>query len=348
MRAILLSYGIFVHTANVKIEPLFFFIEGSSGLFRMNTFFFLSGLLAALTIGRATPASWLQKRVIALSVPLLFGLLILNPLFFLLHSHVPKVGFMVGFVERNRLVWHLHLWFLFPLLAFTMTTFAIRDLQVRKGRSIAIRNDNLIPDAPHIRLAVLAALLAFPALRYLAMWVVYHIPFRSAGLGHFSFIISMTFGTLPFYLLGYLLPNHRFLQAMFSSPIYWLVGLLSIPLLLARIGVVALDPKTHDIVNSVGSTAFSLAFIVITTPVFLKITSIHPFLTSLSKSSYTIYIVHFLLVSMFLYAYSWAGLSIYPAAAATVISVFIVALTIHSQLVERHRWARFLLNGKMT
>jgi len=346
LRAILLSYGILVHTANLKIEPIFFFIEESSGLFRMDAFFFLSGLLTALTIGRLPPGQWLRGRARALGVPLLFGLLLLNPLFFFVQYVAPKTAFMIGFVERNHFDWHLHLWFLFSLIFFTIVAFAIRVWRANRGVDGLPERMNLIPPTPRRSVKVMLLVLAFPFAHFCVTFVMSRLLYAAPGLGAVSFIIQATVTALPFYLLGYLMPGHAGLRTPFSSSIYWLVGLLSIPLLAERMGFIHLAGWERAVAAGVGHPAFALAFILIVTPWFVRLEKIPRIFRMLSESSYAMYIVHLLLVSIFLYTFAWAGFGIYLTAILTAGLTFGAALALHFGLVRQHAWLRFLVNGR--
>lgn len=347
MRALLLSYGVLVHTSNVKLEPIFTFVEQSSGLFRMNAFFFLSGLLTALTMDRLPLNQWLRGRLLALGVPLAFGLAVLNPLFFLVQNEAPKTSFMIGFVARNHFDGYLHLWFLFSLIVFTLIAYAIRRREGRGGHTPRLERALLIPSTAHRSLSLLALICALPIVYFPVTFLVRRLDLAPLGVEGVGFVVTSTVRALPFYLFGFIVPRHALARALFSSRIYLLVGLLSIPTLAIEAGLWNPPGNVSTIIGGIGRPAFSIAFILIVTPWFLRMKTIPAALRALSKSAYTIYIVHLVLVSVFLYGFAWLGLGIHPAAAATVVCVFAVALGIHFGLVERFRWARFLLNGRL-
>jgi glucan biosynthesis protein C len=349
MRAILLSYGIFVHASNLKGEPLFVAIEHSSGLFRMAAFFFLSGLLAAITMDRATPRRWLAARAVALGVPLLFGLDVLNRLFFLLHDHAPRVGFMAGFVERNRFTWHLHLWFLFCLLAYSAAASAIRVVELRRPGRRRPMSAELIPPHPRLDLAAVALVIAFPFATLALQRLGARVPPLWSGLAPWKHIIVSTFRYAPYFFLGFFMPRVAAVRALFSSPVYWLIGLLSIPAVLDRPDL-AVDltrsPALGRALFDAGRAAFALTFILVVTPLVVRQRSVPPALSALSRSAYTIYLLHLLLISACFHAFAWLGWGVYPAWIATIAIVFAVATAIHFAVVERCPWARFLLNGR--
>ncbi len=343
MRALLLSYGVFVHTSNLKIEPVFVMIEESSALFRMSTFFFLSGLLTALTIGRATPGKWLRTRLLALGVPLCFGLAVLNPLFFMVQVLAPKRSFMVGFLERNHMNWHLHLWFLFCLVFFSILAFLIHAREVGRRAKPAPFD---ISAPPTVNWLVLIGLLLFPLAQGFASFVAWRMPLNRIGLSDFTYIFVSTVDFLPYYLLGFMATRWRSIPILFSSRIYWLVGLWAIPMILLGEGLIDAGARFSTIIDDAGEHACRLLFILATVPLFLKIRKAPAFLLLLSRSAYTLYIIHLLLISICLYSLAYIGLDIYLTALLTIIIVFFVCLVFHVQVVERFRLARFLFNGK--
>lgn len=345
MRSLLLTYGLFVHTSNLKIKPLFSIIEQSSTLFRMSTFFFLSGLLTALTIGRMTPGKWLRNRLLALGVPLCFGLAVLNPLFFLVHKLAPKKSFMIGFIERNHVNWHLHLWFLFCLIFFSIMAFLIRAIEVQKQTEDA---PFTLVGKPQLNGLALAGLLLFPLVHAVISFVAWRVPLSRVGLQPFTYIFVSTVNLAPYYFLGFMATRWDFVPKLFSSRIYWVIGIWAIPMFLLDEGLIEVRPHLRAIIDDAGQQACRVLFILVTLPLFMKIKTAPPIFLRISRSAYTLYLIHLLLISVCLYFFAYIGANIYLAALLTVIVVFFTCLIFHEQVVERYKIARMLLNGKFS
>lgn len=351
LRALLLSYGVFVHTANINIGPVFEYIELTSALFRMSCFFFLAGLLAALTMDRLTPFEWVKGRLVTLVVPLLFGLVIINPAFFALHSVAPHVGFMAGFMERNRFVTPLHLWFLIPLIVYSVIAYVIRVIEIRLFPDQRFEKGHVMPVEPRYQatafVAIIALCLAPPALN----WLIYQIPFHGFGLDNHRFVWASTARYAPYFLLGFFLTRSSTLRSAFSSKIYGLVlALMSIPGVLSSLQIAEQKDIIYEfpIVLGISKAAFAFFFIVTITPWFYRFKHVSKPVLLLSQASYTLYIMHFIMISICLICFANLRVPMYTAAAATVAIVFTGCLLIHFGLVERFRWVRFALNGRFS
>lgn len=346
LRALLLSYGVLVHVSNLRVAPIFHFIEISSSLFRIPAFFFLSGLLAALTSVRPAPTRWLGQRMMALGIPLLFGLAVLNPLFFALHARVPARAFMVGFVDRNRFVWHLHLWFLVALIAYTLIAFAIRAQEVRRG-SASLELAQPIPDQSRFSPRVLAGLLFFCLVQAVVVTVCSRLMAMSGTLAPLRFLVTVTVANSFFYLLGFLLPRSAALRQTFTNPAYALIGLLGMPTILGLAGAAPAGLPVIGFVDKIGRAAIALAFILAVVPVFYRLTRISSALAALAKASYTLYLIHLLAISALLHGFAWLGITVYPAALLTGMITIALGLAVHFKLCEQIPLARLLLNGRL-
>ena len=90
-RAWMMLLGIIVHgTAfslfHIKAHYWLATVGLVSGLFRMEAFFAISGLLAAKVIAKTSKREWLSKRATSLLVPFLFGVLVVNPIGYILSN----------------------------------------------------------------------------------------------------------------------------------------------------------------------------------------------------------------------------------------------------------------------
>ena len=97
------------------VSPVARYIVAIVHIFRMPAFFLLSGYLAAVVLAKGDATGWLKRRYLALGIPLIFALILLNPLQIVVPELLdgeplrdPFQGQGVG-----------HLWFLFALLGLS-------------------------------------------------------------------------------------------------------------------------------------------------------------------------------------------------------------------------------------
>lgn len=131
LRAFCMLFGIMVHAATIGDNPLFTFVKEASNLFRMATFMVISGFFTALVATRsASLSAYYRGRAPVLIFPLVSSLLLLNPgttwLIHIWHNGPMGLGEWLGggwrSPSRGNDVWHLHLWFLFSLIAYALIT----------------------------------------------------------------------------------------------------------------------------------------------------------------------------------------------------------------------------------
>lgn len=123
-------YGLLLHGATIGDTPLFHAISVTSEHFRMATFFLVSGYFTAMVASRNSLGTFLRNRGRLILVPLVAGVLLLNPitnwLIQLYHGGGESLSDFVNGGWRLPLpgpvVWHLHLWFLISLFVYAMLT----------------------------------------------------------------------------------------------------------------------------------------------------------------------------------------------------------------------------------
>ncbi|MFA7440125.1 MAG: acyltransferase family protein [Sphingomonadaceae bacterium] len=134
LRAFCMLFGIMVHAATIADNPFFTFVKDASNLFRMATFMLISGFFTALVATRSADIStYYRGRMRVLVFPLVSTLLLLNPvttwLIHIWHNNFMGFGEWLGggwrSPTRGNDVWHLHLWFLFSLIAYALVTPAL-------------------------------------------------------------------------------------------------------------------------------------------------------------------------------------------------------------------------------
>lgn len=213
LRAGAMILGIFVHTTTLTEFGPLRGVALVSDFFRMAAFFLVSGYLSVLLLAQRDTAAYLRHRLIALLVPLVAGLVLLNPLTLWLvarhHNDLAALG--VGFREvmavalaggrglEGQFVWHLHLWFLISLSVYVLLAPALsRALQapaVGRGLDATLGRLPAWAVAPALALATAAAVAGARILVKLAVDPV---------LGD-VWLIRVTLAYLPFFVLGMLL-----------------------------------------------------------------------------------------------------------------------------------------------
>lgn len=134
LRSFCMMFGIFVHANTLGEYGALELTGDASSYFRMATFFLVSGMLSALVLQRRRTTDFLIGRAKNLGIPLIAGLLLLNPitLWLVFKHHNPTAELTMDtlysavFVQdgsyEGPLIWHLHLWFLFSLLIMALAT----------------------------------------------------------------------------------------------------------------------------------------------------------------------------------------------------------------------------------
>lgn len=338
LRIFALCLGVFVHgNGFLSAADQLPGIKIISANFRMATFYFVAGYFAVMVVGKRGSLEFYKRRILALGVPLLTGAIVLNavniPLkesyrsYFLLREGTDMVTPSVPPL--------LHLWFLVCLLAFVALTPLVIMLVKSKLVSEAVSTLAL----PHRAAASCFALTTSV--------VVYCIGVRfiSAEL-NLHFLVRSTLYFLPFYALGCLLFAYKEASSIFYR--------IDIPSIAMAIGLTIMgyllpqDSGLQKIGFFGGRTAFQCCITFGLLWFFRAHVNVSNSITSmLSRSVYTIYILHYLLLTIV----SALWIRILPSnVIQNIVTSLIVCglgLLIHIQLVERFALFGFLLNGKL-
>lgn len=241
-RAWMMLLGIIVHgTAfslfHIKAHYWLATVGLVSGLFRMEAFFAISGLLAAKVIAKTPKREWLSKRATSLLVPFLFGVLVVNPIGYILSNLLQQrpaltaVRLDIG-----------HMWFLLTLFVCCAT------ISVLDGR---VKLFDLRKDAfQKAKTPPWAAYIAFSALGFILI-VLYNY---GMSLSKYSVSVHRLFarllhdlmytvGQAPHYLIffafGYLLvKSPQFCRDMLSG---YKIKIFSLLLGVALIAIICLN-----------------------------------------------------------------------------------------------------------
>lgn len=345
-------WGVFLHAATVGDFGVITAVVGFSDAFRMALFFTISGYLGALLLDRQSPAVFLTGRLRNLLVPLLFGLLVLNPpALWLVYTHFnsgPASASLVLEASFGRLpgvdgpiVWHLHLWFLISLITYVLVA-PVAMAAIRAVLDSADRRPDTfrLPRAAAPWVAVLLMALIGVALRVVVASV-------EAAVGGIPWLVRATAVYLPFYLFGMVLFKSPALRAAVIRP-SWGLGLVVIAMYAAS--------KQLPIDGPVGSAFVIFALAAVRTWMAIMLIHLGERLISrrngvtdlFSRAIYTVYLLHYLVI-YFLAVMLTDGPEVSSPAvyAGLVAGATVFGLLFHSLAVSRSRTLTYLLNGRL-
>lgn len=341
--------GVFVHAETLGDFGHFEVAADFSDNFRMALFFIISGYMSYILINKMKTGQFMMRRGMNILIPLIFGLLLLNPItLYLIHlynfgSAQTDASKVLAAVVNYRspaepvMVWHLHLWFLISLAVYTLLTPAL----IKLANSITwVIENSILRWSAFLQFACLMSVIAATVLLKLMLTSL------QALTGPLPWIIDVTLRYLPFYTLGILLSRNSEIRALIIKP-SWALGLIVVA---AYVAYHLLQDK-HPVVGK-------LSIVVVTAVRFwLCITmlwlgnlflNIDTKLTRvLSNSIYTVYILHYLLLYIFAICYRELfppGIAMYPIVVAITI---VTGVLFHQLFTERSAVLRFALNGKL-
>ncbi|WP_404479880.1 acyltransferase family protein [Novosphingobium sp. BL-52-GroH] len=345
-RAVLLFYGILVH-ASVLIrtlpgDPMLFnVIQSTSRMARMQGFFVIAGFLAARSIGKRGRSEWLGSRMAQLLIPLAVVWLTFQRLTDWVNTGNPFASVtMIG-----------HLWFLVTLAGFSLLTVVAQGPAMRAPIDRASR---AIDGAPHgLVIAGLIAIVFMATLMTQATYML--VPPIGMKEGAYANLhpFVRTYMMVVFYALGHLLAQCDFLGRLRAAPLFVTAGLAML------VYVLLYDADTYvaqDLPNvphfasklilhlafAVAGTCFSLA-------VFVHARSIRRiprYAMSLSRASYTVYLVHlFYVTAAFRILVPFTD-DHYLLFAEIVFVATVLSIVTH-QVISASPLLRMLFNGKL-
>jgi len=218
MRGILMMLGLVYHSAKtfstrqdwiIYSEHTTFVADVTVQMiqiFRMPTFFIISGYFAALTLQKYGVKKFLKVRISRIILPLIVTALTLNSLQAYLLTQSGWMEFeLSSYLLKGQ--WVTHLWFLFNLVIYFLFYLFIFTLFGSKLESFMKKIDLFLEKTPFT--LILLFLLPFIIIALLAIGQIYPI---------YNIIkTAQVFNYLPFFLFGVLLHNSANLLEKFSS-----------------------------------------------------------------------------------------------------------------------------------
>ncbi|EFC83060.1 glucans biosynthesis protein MdoC [Parafrankia sp. EUN1f] len=350
LRGVLMLVGVFVHVSTLGVDPVFDFIARASGLFRMETFFVVSGFLSTMLVAKYGATRAVRRRLVAVGVPLLATQLVFNPPT-LWMSSVFHSGHEMSFAEflrigsgealAGRLNWYLHLWFLLVLVGYVLLTpAAVGALRaVATTRAYQLATAGRLRAMTAITLVVLALMAAGRACWSGALEPV-------LGSGFHADLLRRVLEFLPFFLLGVLLHLDRArLLPLFSRPAP--VVLVVYALLLAVSWGRWVSVLSGGTGRALVETLFALPVIATLFAVANRFGSRpRPVFQYLSDASYTVYLLHFFWIFAFARLLGMDPSLGFAQMAVLVVATYAATFASHHFVVRRSVLLRRIFNGR--
>ncbi|MBM7067050.1 acyltransferase family protein [Actibacterium sp. 188UL27-1] len=349
LRSFCMLFGILLHTGTLQPDSLERIVSAAmSQHFRMPTFFVISGFFAVMMLDKRGLIGFAKHRLVALAVPLVVVLIVLNPItnWLVYVHHVGPIGFMTYLMgnaapaERDT-IWHLHLWFLFTLMVYMVFLPLVERLiswrPVHRAIDwIAHRQGDLL--LAIVAVGIIAGELAGRATYSLAFeaWV---------GGTWADWLVIATLRNAPYFLLGaaaFRVPAlfealHRISWPMLSVGLILVFARPYLPLS-GGIDTLALVVSEETLTVAAAAALFAI---------FRKMLSARTtVVTALNDAVYSIYLLHYFLI----YGLAvWVLPGIQPFLwQYTLICLATLAISygMHRLIIRNVPALRLLLNGK--
>lgn len=347
LRAFCMLYGV-LFRAEMVVPGLVAaeMIAEASGLFRMATFFLISGYFAAMLMTRRGSAGFLKARVVAVGVPAVVCLLLLNP-----PTSYLKEAFLQGWIDPASFVegvfgpdydWFLHLWFLFALVVYVLA-------------------------APPLAWAMRAAHLG-PAIGWLDQrlgWGLFPLLALAGGAGvvagrgfssvvlvpalpaHLAEVTLLTFHYAPFFALGFLAHGCQPLfERLHTVPVVTGAAVGGLWLLVAGTDGQG-GSMAEEALYYFARGATNICLIGTLLVVFRRLVSGPSRIVSrLTGAVYSIYLFHYLAIIAIALLIRPYIENAYALFATTIVLTFIITYALHELVIARVPVLRFLFNGR--
>jgi glucan biosynthesis protein C len=357
LRSAAILYGVLVHTATLGVTWPLTVVSDISGYFRMGTFFMVSGFFGAMVLARSGTAIFLKKRALALLVPLVCGLLLLNPftnwLVWNWHNPPPPLQ---DFLQRawagslpqphkGPMIWHLHLWFLISLSFYALMAPVAVMLAQRLGWAVIPLADRLAR-LPGWLCVMMTALLV--ALTSLGLRVFYEIALERI-LPHdgwnIPWLVRTTFYYWPMFLTGMVVFHHAAFAARFQTISLPALALGGVAVIVTRETMVQ-DGMVWEVVQLLTRALLTVSAIAALMAAFGRWFAQPGFLSRSADAVYSIYILHFLLIYLIASILRPFGLPEVPrfllVAGCTIAGLF----ALHRFVIKPSALLGLMFNGK--
>lgn len=353
LRCFCMLVGLLVHGGTIGDTPLFHLISQMSDHFRMATFFLVSGFFTAMVYLRSDFSSFLRNRGRLLLLPLLSGLLLLNPITIWLIQlyHGGGQSFEAFFLRGGwrlplpgPVVWHLHLWFLFSLFLYALLTPALCALAGSAPVARAVRWLGGLPALGGLLLLALLVGLGVTLMRAFNDVLVTPLLFQPG-----AFLPMATMNYFTYFAVGVLAYRHRDLFELMHSSLFW-------PGLLLFGGAYLLHPQVAEQLprslerGTLWITRAGFIFLIVCGLMAIArrlITKGSPLLTRLTDGVYSFYIFHFLMIYILANLLHPFTDNLYLTFAVILLAGYPLLFLLHERLIAPSPLLTLLFNGKL-
>jgi glucan biosynthesis protein C len=341
--------GVFVHTSTIGFFGPVEVVVQISNMFRMALFFIISGYLGGLLLSKQTPRAFWIGRFRNLFVPLVFGIIVLNP---------PTIYFMYAFFHEplqyispsryvnidgadsmtGKITWHLHLWFLVSLIAYAL---AAPLLLLLAKRFVFVLQSNPIRDSKFTQVLCIFSIV-FSVLGLMLSLEVVELFF-----GSLPWILKATVLYLPYYIMGLVVFSYDGVRENITTPNY-IFGTI---IFVAYFSSLYLPPSgpagTLMEIISLSFVRSWLCFFII----YLgsRILNYRNRITDIfSRSIYTIYLIHYGAIYglALLFKDAIPANSVLLYIVISSLTIFI-GLLFHHFIVLKSSWVSYIMNGRV-
>ena len=351
LRCFCMLFGLMVHGATIGDSWPFEAIKDISGHFRMQAFFLVSGFFTAMVCSRNDLGSFLANRSRMVLVPLVSGIILLNPVtnWLIQLFHGGGISFTDYFFNGGwRLpvpgtgVWHLHLWFLLSLFVYVALTPAM--LAIGSSRMMKAAVDRYLDITGRVAPLGLALMMgiAVVALRAVNDQIVAPLTPEPT-----HFIGMATLAYLPYFAIGVLAFAQRRVYAALHT-VFW-PGLLLFGGIYAAHGFVGAElPRPIErAMLWIGRTGFIFMIVCALLAIFERLVKKgSPQLAALTDSVYSFYIFHFLIIYVIANAMAFVTPDLGLIFGSILVVGYPLLFWIHRHLILPSALMTLLFNGK--
>ncbi len=336
-RALLMLGGLLLH-ATVGREDYwpFAIVNIVSGSFRMGAFFIISGMLTGMAMVRrgAAAREWLQKRMLALAIPTLFGIAIL----------CPTIRLLLAGMDGNQepAFSFYHLWFMVALLDYTALTWLLCRFEPM-GRHR--------PRWDHFSISQPVLLTATGAVSFLLMLATSATIADWSGDGATLLRQApLVIGYAPMFLLGLLCGRFPPLRMALTSDWRFPVAIIAL-IGVCHVGwhagwISSTEPGARELLLHASAAWCPAAVTALIVRSALGIRSVPPPLQHLSEASLTIYLAHYPLILAIRALIAPLGFGPWIALAVMVVGGGSLSYFVHALMVRRSHTLSLLVNGR--
>lgn len=338
LRAGMMFLGLLVHASHADFGTgSFSIIRDISGLFRMDCFFLISGFFSYMLLERRKMLPFFKRRIISLFVPALTCVILFVPI---TNQWMTRYFELEG---SNRYItgWAAHTWFLFSLIIYTFILVFFTSL---------FRNFfNHLSQKISYRFLFISLFLAIIFISMIAKKIIAKYGINVPGYEYWGFIISTSAIHFPYFFIGAVMAARRdVFNILHNHILFWLT--LSVIFVTGKIimGNMPITTTAQDL--SVMAldliVGFSLSGLLISLMYRYRHKDIF-ILKLMSDSSYTVYLIHYIIIAFVLIQTQQLGLNITVRMLLAFATACIIGIGFHMLVVKRSSIAKLFFNGKM-